>query len=162
MSDTSQGVGWWMASDGKWYPPESASQVAPAIPPPPWGVPAPTVPRCSNGIRFGAYLLEIVLVVVTLFIGWVIWSLIIWGEGKTPAKKVLGMTCVKLETGRPATWGTMALREIVGKWVLSSITAGLTGVISAFMILLAGDHRGIWDHMAGTVVVKDEDYPALR
>src|SRR5580692_8329821 len=22
MSDTSQGSGWWMASDGKWYPPE--------------------------------------------------------------------------------------------------------------------------------------------
>ena len=24
MSDVSQGPGWWMASDGKWYPPESA------------------------------------------------------------------------------------------------------------------------------------------
>jgi hypothetical protein len=24
MSDTSQGPGWWLASDGKWYPPESA------------------------------------------------------------------------------------------------------------------------------------------
>jgi hypothetical protein len=23
MSDSSQGEGWWMASDGKWYPPES-------------------------------------------------------------------------------------------------------------------------------------------
>jgi hypothetical protein len=23
MSDTSQGVGWWLASDGKWYPPQS-------------------------------------------------------------------------------------------------------------------------------------------
>ncbi len=25
MSDTSQGEGWWLASDGKWYPPESAA-----------------------------------------------------------------------------------------------------------------------------------------
>src|SRR5262249_41820359 len=24
MSDTSQGPGWWEASDGKWYPPEQA------------------------------------------------------------------------------------------------------------------------------------------
>src|SRR5690554_2550534 len=24
MSDTSQGPGWWLASDGKWYPPEQA------------------------------------------------------------------------------------------------------------------------------------------
>lgn len=29
MSDTSQGEGWWMASDGKWYPPESAQRPAP-------------------------------------------------------------------------------------------------------------------------------------
>jgi len=33
MSDTSQGEGWWLASDGKWYPPQSAAP--PAAPPPP-------------------------------------------------------------------------------------------------------------------------------
>lgn len=33
MSDTSQGPGWWLASDGKWYAPELAAQ--PAAPPPP-------------------------------------------------------------------------------------------------------------------------------
>ena len=30
MSDTSQGPGWWQASDGKWYPPEQAPAAAPA------------------------------------------------------------------------------------------------------------------------------------
>ena len=34
MSDTSQGEGWWQASDGKWYAPQSAA-TAPASPPPP-------------------------------------------------------------------------------------------------------------------------------
>ncbi len=34
MSDTSQGPGWWLASDGKWYPP----QPVPQFPPPPPGV----------------------------------------------------------------------------------------------------------------------------
>jgi len=29
MSDTSQGPGWWQASDGKWYPPEQAPGAAP-------------------------------------------------------------------------------------------------------------------------------------
>lgn len=33
MSDTSQGPGWWVASDGKWYPPEST--------PPPSASPVP-------------------------------------------------------------------------------------------------------------------------
>ena len=30
MSDTSQGPGWWQASDGKWYPPETHPQYAPS------------------------------------------------------------------------------------------------------------------------------------
>lgn len=30
MSDTSQGPGWWQASDGKWYPPEQAPGYQPA------------------------------------------------------------------------------------------------------------------------------------
>jgi hypothetical protein len=33
MSDTSQGPGWWLAPDGKWYPPETAA-----------GIPASTAP----------------------------------------------------------------------------------------------------------------------
>ena len=35
MSEQSQGPGWWLASDGKWYPPESV----PAPPPPPLPTP---------------------------------------------------------------------------------------------------------------------------
>jgi hypothetical protein len=35
MSDVSQGEGWWLASDGKWYPPESRPMPAPPPPPPP-------------------------------------------------------------------------------------------------------------------------------
>lgn len=32
MSDTQRGPGWWLASDGRWYPPESRAQ---PLPPPP-------------------------------------------------------------------------------------------------------------------------------
>jgi hypothetical protein len=41
MSDSSQGPGWWQASDGRWYPPQShpAQQAAPA--PPAYGAPPP-------------------------------------------------------------------------------------------------------------------------
>jgi len=30
VSDSSQGAGWWQASDGKWYPPDQAPPQAPA------------------------------------------------------------------------------------------------------------------------------------
>ena len=39
MSDTPQGPGWWQASDGRFYPPQSASPQPP--PPPQWGGTAP-------------------------------------------------------------------------------------------------------------------------
>ena len=43
MSDASQGPGWWLASDGKWYPPEAASPPPPQQPAPPQPQqPAPT------------------------------------------------------------------------------------------------------------------------
>ena len=37
MSDTSQGPGWWQASDGKWYRPEQHPDYRPPPPPPPPG-----------------------------------------------------------------------------------------------------------------------------
>ncbi len=42
MSDVSQGPGWWIASDGKWYPPEQQPGYAAATPPQsPYGAAAP-------------------------------------------------------------------------------------------------------------------------
>lgn len=110
----------------------------------------------SAGKRFGAYLLDLVLVFATLFLGWLIWSLVIWSKGQSPAKAILGMRCISTETGRAATWGTMALRELVGKGLLGSVSFGVTTIVSAFLIL--GDSRqGIWDKIATTVVVDDPD-----
>jgi uncharacterized RDD family membrane protein YckC len=112
-------------------------------------------PLVSNGKRFGAWLLEILLQIVTLVIGWIIWSLIVWRNGQTPAKSLLNMRCMTADTREIATWGRMALREIVGKWLLGTLTGGITTVISAFMILFSESRQGIWDHIANTVVVDE-------
>ncbi|CAM8621092.1 Domain of unknown function DUF4190 [Acidimicrobiia bacterium] len=47
MSDTSQGPGWWIASDGKWYPPESAQPPTPPPPAPPAYTPPPAYPPAA-------------------------------------------------------------------------------------------------------------------
>lgn len=110
----------------------------------------------SNGKRFGAFLLEGVLVLVTLVIGWLIWWIIAWGKGQTPAKQVLGMRCIKLSTGRVASFGDMAIRELVGKTLLGNVTFGISTIVGGFMIL--GETRqGVWDRIAGTVVIDDPD-----
>jgi TM2 domain-containing membrane protein YozV len=41
MSDTSQGEGWWLASDGKWYPPQPTTPGSAPAAPMPGGPPAP-------------------------------------------------------------------------------------------------------------------------
>ena len=45
MSDVSQGPGWWLASDGKWYPPQQAAPTAPAAPAAPTAPQAPIAPQ---------------------------------------------------------------------------------------------------------------------
>jgi len=108
----------------------------------------------SSGRRLLAHLLEGVLVLVTLGVGWLVWSVIVWGRGQTPAKQLMHMRCLDTRTGLAAGTGTMVLREGLGKWVLSSATAGLTMIIGGVMVL--GDGRqALWDKLANTVVVDD-------
>src|SRR5262249_58630309 len=59
----------------------------------------------SPGKRLGAHLLDGVLMVVTLFLGWAVWSLIVYAKGQTPGKQLLGMKVVRLRTGGRAGWG---------------------------------------------------------
>ena len=75
MSEQSQGPGWWLASDGKWYPPHQA----PAVPPPEtWGPPPSAPPRSSGlstgakvGLAVGASIVGLLVLVVAaaLFLG---------------------------------------------------------------------------------------------
>jgi uncharacterized RDD family membrane protein YckC len=105
------------------------------------------------GARFGAFVLDIVLMAVTLGIGWLIWSMFTWRHGQSPAKRMLKQQVVVVATGMPATWGRMALREIVGKWLLSTLTRGVTSVVGA--VLIFGPKRqALWDFVAGTTVVQ--------
>ena len=69
--------------------------------------------------RLGALALDIVLLNATFFIGWIIWSLVIWGNGQTPAKQILKIRVHNSVNGRPASWGQMAIREgLLGWWFL--------------------------------------------
>ena len=54
MSDTSQGPGWWQASDGKWYPPEQAPPAAPTAPPAAGAPPAYGAPAYGTPPAYGA------------------------------------------------------------------------------------------------------------
>jgi hypothetical protein len=92
MSDTSQGHGWWLASDGKWYPPEAWTGPPPQMSQPPfqpqsgptpyptgqppyaYGAPMPQFPptawvqpRPTNGLAVASLVCSCVGVVPFLF-----------------------------------------------------------------------------------------------
>jgi uncharacterized RDD family membrane protein YckC len=108
----------------------------------------------NPGRRIGAFFLTIPLVIVTLGIGYVIWGLIVWGNGQTPALQVLGMRCFRPETNRVAGFWWMALRETVGR-IAESILSIITELISLIFMLTRPDRKTIHDLVAGTVVLHD-------
>ncbi|HTX62392.1 MAG TPA: RDD family protein [Acidimicrobiales bacterium] len=128
------------------------------MPPPIPGVPPlpPGVTLAPIGRRIGAYFLSILLFIVTLVIGYVIWGLILWRRGTSPAFSVLKMRCVKASSGAPATFGTMALREIVGR-ILEGILGWITELVSLVFFLARADRRCLHDLIGGTVVVYDPE-----
>jgi uncharacterized RDD family membrane protein YckC len=133
------------------------------LPPPPPPAPpgyspapvtgGPALQLASKGRRFGGMLLEGLLVIVTLGIGWLIWSIIIWDKGQTPAKSILDMRVVKADEYAYLRRSDMALRELVGKVLLNFIP--LYWLISAIFVLVDDRNQALWDKIAKSVVVSD-------
>jgi uncharacterized RDD family membrane protein YckC len=115
----------------------------------------------SVGRRIGAYFLAIPLLIVTLFIGYLIWGLIVWGNGQTPALQVLGMRCWRPEEARVPGFWWMALREIVGG-IAESIFGIFTEAASFILMVVRRDRRSLHDLIAGTVVVYDPNKTLAR
>jgi uncharacterized RDD family membrane protein YckC len=106
------------------------------------------------GKRIGVFFLEILLVIVTLVIGYLIWTLFIaWPNGQTPGKQVTGMRIYHLQNRRAASWGQMFVRQFVG-----GIVNGIfyIGWIVSFIFLFTDPlRRTVPDRIAGTVELND-------
>ena len=96
-------------------------------------------PKASAQHRLGGYLLDIGLALLTLGIGWLIWSLVAWRNGQTPAKQILKLRVVAEENRTNATWGHMAIRQFLipltfaaPGWILLRINNGTDAVDAEF------------------------------
>jgi uncharacterized RDD family membrane protein YckC len=108
----------------------------------------------SKGRRIGAYFLAFPLAIVTLVIGYIIWGLIAWTKGTTPALQVLGMKVWKPTEQKTASFGTMALREIIGR-IVEGILGIITQLIGFILFLTRPDRKSLHDLIANTVVIHD-------
>jgi uncharacterized RDD family membrane protein YckC len=106
----------------------------------------------SRGRRIGAFFLSVVLYIVTLGIGYLIWGLVVWSKGTSPALQVLGMKCYHVQGQRVAGWGRMALRNIVGN-IVDEIA--IFGIISFVLFLTNNRRQSLHDMVGGTVVLHD-------
>jgi uncharacterized RDD family membrane protein YckC len=107
----------------------------------------------SLGKRFGGALLTSVLIVLTLGIGYLIWAAIAYRKGQTPAKQILKMYVIDTETGLPATWGKMFVRNVVIDGLLNSITFSVFWLVSSIWIFTNPERQRLTDKMVKTIVV---------
>jgi uncharacterized RDD family membrane protein YckC len=111
--------------------------------------------------RLGAIVLDATLMILTLGIGWLIWSFIVWGEGQTPAKKILKLRTINFTNGRPATWGHMGIREgliPISVSIASTITGGLAyiaWIIVEIVFYFTKSQRTFRDYWVKTAVVNE-------
>jgi uncharacterized RDD family membrane protein YckC len=108
----------------------------------------------NPGRRIGAFFLAIPLAIITLGIGYIIWGLIAWSKGTTPALQVLGMRCWRPEDNSVPGFWWMALRGVVGR-ILEGILSLITLLTSFILMLAREDRKTLHDLIAGTVVLHD-------
>ena len=114
-------------------------------------------PLASVQARLGSFLLDLGLMVVTLFIGWVIWNLYTWKTGQTPAKRILKQVVVDANTGEVFSWSRMALREFAVKGAAGNIIGGATNGISFAvdsLFVFREDRRTVHDLIVGSKVIQ--------
>ncbi len=105
---------------------------------------------------FGSSVLEGVLVLFTLIIGWFIWLAFTAKSGQSPAKRLTNLYVINLETGRAISTGETWLREVVVKIIgLGIINAiiGVAGLIDAAFVLFDKNRQALHDKILKQVVV---------
>ena len=149
------------------------SDASPSMPPPS-GLPVESAERdldaedpdlsymlATHGQRLGSILLEVALAIFTFIIGWLVWSLIVYAQGQSPAKQLMKLRVIRLENRASASFSWMVLRELVLKAAVTILLSavlilGILWLIANGIVLLRDDRRqAIWDKMAKTVVIND-------
>ena len=97
--------------------------------------------------RLAARVLDTVIIVFTLYIGFFIWSLVVYGRGQSPGKQLVGIYAAHVnDPENRLTWGSMFLREFVLKGLLflflGAVTSGIAWVLDYLWALWDGSgHR---------------------
>jgi uncharacterized RDD family membrane protein YckC len=107
-----------------------------------------TVVMAGRGERILAWLVSGLILVFTLFIGWLIWWFIVAPKGQNPGKAVVGLRVIRT-SGDAVTTGGMFVRGLAG------LLAGLIPLyLDDLWMLWDRDAQTLHDKLVNTVVVK--------
>ncbi|MBI1884990.1 MAG: RDD family protein [Chloroflexi bacterium] len=110
--------------------------------------PEGTVVLAGRGERLLAWLVSGLILILTLFIGWVIWWFIVAPRGQNPGKAVVGIRVIRTN-GDAVRTGGMFVRGLAG------IVAGLIPFyLDDLWILWDRDAQTLHDKLVNTVVVR--------
>jgi uncharacterized RDD family membrane protein YckC len=113
--------------------------------------------------RLGAAALDTVLLFVTFGIGWLVWALILWNEGQTPAKKILKLRTYSFESGTVATWGHMSVREFLIPLAVGIVSyipyigwaISIAWIVLEIVFYFTKGQRSFTDHWAKTAIINE-------
>jgi uncharacterized RDD family membrane protein YckC len=129
--------------------------VPPRVPPGMWFDPdtwliLPHGVRAAGKGRVAAsFFLAIGLFIATLGLGYLIWQVVAWDQGQTPAQRLLGLRCWRRDTREVAGRKHMALRQVTGLFLNGEL------LIGPLLWLGSKELNSVGDVFAGTVVLYD-------
>ena len=121
------------------------------------------LPQASFGVRIKAMLLTFGLVVITLGVGWLVWSIFEWHTGRTASFRLTGLRVVRSSDGTPIGLGRSILRNalmctlLLVPTMLTCIVIAITFVMGASPPddLFSKARNAPWDQLTGTTVVQE-------
>jgi hypothetical protein len=126
-------------------------------------------PAASLGRRIGSLALSALLMVATLVVGWLVWSMFEWRHGRTPSYRILGLRVVRLSDGQPIGLGRSLLRSGICCSVLVVPTVVIGGVVLLCFAfgasppdgLFSEPRRAPWDVLTATTVLDERARPPV-
>jgi len=127
-------------------------------------------PAASLGRRIAALALGLVLVVGTLVVGWLVWSVFEWRQGCTPTYRLLGLRVVGRSDRQPIGFG----RSFVRSGILCPLLVIPTVAVGAVVLLCFAfgasppdglfrqTRRAPWDVLTATTVLDERPRPTVQ
>lgn len=127
-------------------------------------------PAASLGRRIGALGLTALLLVATLVVGYLVWSVFEWRHSRTPSYRLLGLRVVGRADAQPIGLGRSFLRSGVCCTVLVVPTAVIGAVVLLCFAfgasppdgLFSRPRRAPWDALTATTVLDVRGRPRFR